>query len=142
MAAMNGPRTWAGSAAVRVVAWLVRDDTSRFCSSAPTAAVPITRPTWRTVFSTPDAAPLIRGSMLRMATVTRGANVQPMPNPPTISAGRKSYHAELGVAIRAAQPIPAANRAKPVMRMACHRPGSSSAGHGRDEHRRSEAGAT
>src|ERR1039457_5900466 len=107
IAAMNGPRTWAGRAAVRVVAWLVRDDTSRFCSRAPTVAVPITRPTWRTVFSTPDAAPAIRGSMFRMAVVTIGANVQPMPNPATISAGRKSYHAELGFAIRTAQPIPA-----------------------------------
>ena len=117
IAAMKGPRTCAGSAAVRVVAWLVRDDASLFCSRAPTAAVPITRPVCRTVFSTPDAAPAIRGSISRMATVTNGANVHPMPNPATISAGRKSCHAELGRAISAVQPMPAANRVRPDIRM-------------------------
>ena len=106
ISAMNGPRTCAGSAAERVVAWLVIADTSRFCSSAPTAAVPITRPTCRTVLSTPEAAPAIRGSMLRMATVTIGAKMQPMPTPATISGARNSYHAEVVVATAPAQPMP------------------------------------
>jgi hypothetical protein len=43
-------------------AWLPSSAASRFWSSAPTEAVPMTEPTWRTVFSMPDAAPAILGS--------------------------------------------------------------------------------
>ncbi len=100
-----------------MVAWLVIVDTRRFCSSAPTAAVPMTRPTCRTVLSTPEAAPAIRGSMLRMATVTIGAKMQPMPAPATISGARKTYHADVVVATAAAQPMPTANSVRPLIRM-------------------------
>ena len=98
-------------------AWLVSEAASRFCSSAPTAAVPMTEPTWRVVFSTPEAAPAIRGSTSRIATVVSGANVPPMPRPATISAGRKSYQVECGVAISTTQPMPTANRVRPQIRM-------------------------
>ncbi len=113
----NRPRTCGGSAAERLAAWLVMVDTSLFCSRAPTAAVPITRPTCLTVLRTPDAAPAICGWMLRMATVIRGANTQPMPNPATISGARKLCHEESGRAISASQPIPAPNRVSPLIRM-------------------------
>ncbi len=97
--------------------WVVMSETSRFCSSAPTVAVPRTRPTCRTVFSTPDAAPAIRGSMLRMAMVVSGANVQPIPTPATSRQGRNTYQADVGVAMKPSQPIPTANRNRPVIRM-------------------------
>jgi len=80
-------------------------------------AVPITEPTCRTVFSMPEAAPAIRGSTWRMATVVSGANVPPMPRPATTSGARKSCQVEVGVAIRTAQPIPMANSESPVTRM-------------------------
>ena len=93
------------------------EETSRFCSRAPTAAVPITRPTCRTVFSTPDAAPAMRGSMLRMATVIIGAKMQPMPNPATTRGATNMGHEESGCAISASQPMPTPNRIRPDMRM-------------------------
>ena len=77
----------------------VRAELSRFCSRAPTAAVPITAPTCRTVFSMPDAAPAICGSMFRMAVVVIGANMQPMPKPAMASAGMKSCQVEWVVAM-------------------------------------------
>ena len=94
----NGPRTDAGSPADRMAAWLLSAVTSRFCSSAPTAAVPMTEPTWRTVLIMPDAAPAIRGSTSRIATVVIGANVPPMPRPATIIGARKSCRRECGPA--------------------------------------------
>jgi len=94
--ATNRLRTCGGSAVARVLAWAVIAETSLFCSRAPTAAVPITRPTCRTVFSTPDAAPAMRGSTLRMPTVTMGAKMHPMPNPATIRGARKTSHEESG----------------------------------------------
>ena len=48
------------------------------------------------VFSTPEAAPAMRGSMLRMPTVTMGAKMQPMPSPATIRGARKTVHEESG----------------------------------------------
>ena len=80
-------------------------------------AVPMTRPTCLTVFSTPDAAPAICGSMFRMAVVTSGANTQPMPNPATSSGARKLCQEDVGVAISASQPMPAPNRISPLIRM-------------------------
>jgi hypothetical protein len=94
--ATNRLRTCGGRAAARVLAWAAIAETSLFCSRAPTAAVPITRPTCRTVFSTPYAAPARRGSMLRMATVTIGAKMQPIPSPATISGARKTGQEEPG----------------------------------------------
>src|SRR5215469_17611656 len=110
-------RIGGGSPAERCRAWLGRAAASLFCSSAPTAAAPITDPTWRLVFSKPEAAPATGGSMSRMATVVMGGNTHPMPAPATRNGGRKSYHAELGVAISAAQPMPEANRTRQVIRM-------------------------
>jgi len=115
--ATNRPRSCGGSAADRALAWAAIAETSLFCSRAPTAAVPITRPTCRTVFSTPDAAPAMRGSMLRMPTVSMGAKMQPMPNPATIKGTRKMSHDESGWAMSAIQPIPAPNRISPDIRM-------------------------
>ena len=94
--ATNRPRTCGGSAAERALAWSAIAETSLFCSRAPTTAVPITRPTCRMVLSTPDAAPAMRGSMLRMATVTIGAKMQPMPSPATIKGATKTGHEERG----------------------------------------------
>jgi hypothetical protein len=52
-----------------------------------------------------------------MATVVIGANTQPMPTPAMASAGRKSYHWEVGVASPMVQAMPPANRNSPVIRM-------------------------
>ena len=113
----NGTRYWAGSAAERMAAWLASEEASRFCSSAPTAAVPMTEPTWRTVLSMPEAAPAIRGSTSRMATVVSGANVPPMPRPATIRGARKSCQVECVLAISTTQPMPTANRLSPLTRI-------------------------
>ncbi len=113
----NGARYWAGSAAEWMLAWLVSEEASRFCSRAPTAAVPMTEPTWRTVLSMPEAAPAIRGSTSRMAIVVSGANVPPMPSPATISGARKSCQDECVPAMRTTQPIPMANRESPATRI-------------------------
>jgi len=77
----------------------------------------MTEPTCRTVLSMPEAAPAIRGSTWRMATVVSGANVPPMPRPATINGTRKSCQVEVGVAISTAQPIPMANRLSPLTRI-------------------------
>ena len=95
---MNSPRSGAGSAAERVLAWLVIDDSSRFCSRAPTAAVPMTRPTCRTVFSTPDAAPASCGWTLRMATV--------------IERREHTAHAEAGHEQRGQEVLPGGGRGR------------------------------
>ena len=55
--------------------------------------------------------------MLRMATVTRGANVQPIPTPPRSRPGRKLNHWEPGEATQATKPMPAAKKARPAIRM-------------------------
>src|SRR5262249_37583968 len=62
---------------------------SWFCSRAPMAAAPIAAPNCRVVLIRPEAAPATRGSMSCMATVCRGANVMPIPNPATSTPGRK-----------------------------------------------------
>jgi len=113
----NGARACGGRLAETAVARLVSELTSRFCSSAPTAAVPMTEPTWRVVLSTPEAAPAIFGSTSLIAVVVIGGNVPPMPRPATIIGARKSYQAECGVAISTAQPMPSANKLRPVSRM-------------------------
>ena len=86
---------------------------SRFCSSAPTPAVPITVPTCRVVLKTPEAAPAIIGLTLRMATVVIGAKVQPMPMPATNCGARKSYQAELAWAIERNGAHPAGEQEQP-----------------------------
>ena len=65
------------------------------------------------MFSTPDAAPAIRGSMFRMATVTIGAKMQPIPIPATISAGRNAYQADVVVASGPPSPHPGAEQRQP-----------------------------
>src|SRR5215510_5062716 len=92
-------RIGGGSTTERCRGWRVRATASLFCTNAPTAAAPITDPTWRLVFSKPEAAPAAGGSMSRMATVVMGGNTHPIPAPATRKGGRKAYHAELGVAI-------------------------------------------
>ncbi len=113
----NRPRTWGGSAADRALASVAIEETSRFCSRAPTAATPITWPTCRTVFSTPEAAPAMRGSTLRMATVVIGAKMQPRPNPATARGATNVGQLDAGCAIRASQAMPTPNRVRPDMRM-------------------------
>ena len=114
---MKVARTCGGSPAELVVAWLVSEATSRFSSSAPTDAVPITVPTWRTVLSTPDAAPAICGLTLRMAVVVIGANVRPCRCPATISGGRKSCHGSWVRPPAPPSPCRPANRVRPLIRM-------------------------
>src|SRR5262249_39210052 len=112
LAARGGARARAGVRAAPGTG-----EPTRFCSGAPTAAGPTPRPPCLRVSSTPGAAPATRGSMLRMATVTSGAKMQPMPIPATISGATNVSQLESGCAIRASQPIPAPNRIRPDMRM-------------------------
>src|SRR5215475_15890233 len=106
-----------GSEPARLAAAAGSETERRFWSRAPTAAVPMTAPTWRTVLIMPEAAPATRGSMLRMATVVIGANVQPIPTPAIARLGMKSCHVEWGVAMTAVRPNPTANNIRPDIRM-------------------------
>ena len=110
-------RVAGGSAVVRALAWLTSATDSLFCSSAPTAAVPMTEPTCRTVLIMPEAAPAIWARCRRMAIVVIGAKVQPIPTPATISVGRKSCQVEWVGAIAAVKPKPMANSIRPENRM-------------------------
>src|SRR5262245_14666265 len=93
------------------------DAAIRFWSRAPTAAVPITAPTCRTVLIIPEAAPATRGSIFRIAMVVIGAKVQPIPTPAMARAQMKSCHCEVGVAITAVRPKPTANNIRPDSKM-------------------------
>src|SRR5262249_57673861 len=46
-----------------------------------------------------------------------GGTGRPRPRPARISAGRKSYQVECGVAMSTTQPMPTANRVRPQIRM-------------------------
>ena len=92
----NPDRYGAGSAADRVVASSRSVVASWFCSRAPTAALPTTEPTWRSVLFTPAAAPASIGGTPRMASVAIGAQMPPMPRPMIATAGQEADPARVG----------------------------------------------
>jgi hypothetical protein len=76
--------------------------------TASTMALPSAEPTWRRVFSTPDAAPAKFGDTFRVAIVCIGDMVQPVPRPASRKPGSRSYHVHAGPAMAAMTPRPAA----------------------------------
>src|SRR5438445_10898071 len=84
---------------------------------APTMALPMTPPSCRIVFKTPDAAPASRGSTRRMVTVVMGAKVQPRPSPAMMNGREKVRTSALSDADQDTRRIPNENSVSPAIRM-------------------------
>ena len=93
----NGCWKAAGKCAAAVTAWSWSAVANWFWSKAPTTAAPMTDPSWRVVFNTPEAAPAIAGLISRMATVVMGANTSPRPTPVSTKGRKKVIWAEVTV---------------------------------------------
>src|SRR5262249_31966231 len=111
-------RSCGGSCDAAVSALSCRALASWFCSTAPAiTALPIALPIWRLVFSVPEAAPLMTGGTSRIASVVRGAMVQPIPRPVTASGSANVNEVDVTDSTRARPASPAPKTTKPSIRM-------------------------
>ena len=62
---------------------------ARFTTIAPVIAIPSATPTWRNVFSTPEATPALSTGAAPIAAADIGVITNDMPSPPRMNAGSR-----------------------------------------------------
>src|SRR6187402_1088454 len=88
---------------------------ARSATIAPVIAMPSATPTWRNVFSTPDATPALSTGAAPIAAADIGVITNDIPRPPRMNAGSRSQNDECKLIVESSRQQVATTVIPPAM---------------------------